>query len=383
MFGRTWKIFSVRGIPVQVDTSLLVMATLLGLGFYQQVTFEQPGLAPAGAIAFAAAETFAFFGSILFHEGAHAVVCRITDIQVRSITLFALGGFTSAHIEEKGPREEFLVAVVGPLSSLFLAVALRAVALTGAFGTAITDSLNNLAYLNLILGLFNLLPGFPLDGGRVLRSIVWGVSKNRATAAKVARYSGQIAGGGLIAWGGYQLSRGGFGAIFTLFIGFFLFQAARQAEDAEKLRSALEGAVVADAMGPPPVAVPPDITLTEALDRYLRGNEDRVFPVCEGTRLVGLLSFESASKVGQHDPLRPVREAMLPLSSTRVVTPETSLQRALHDLSGGGALVVDAAGNLAGVLGAAELESWAARGGDPQPPSQPQLPSEPPPRPDV
>lgn len=374
MFGRTWKVFSVHGIPIQVDTSWIVMAVIFVMGFYQTASIERPSLG-GGAVVFAVLETAAFFGSVLFHEAAHAIVCRINDIDVRSITLFALGGFTSAHIEEKGPREEFLVAIVGPLSSLLLAVLLRVAADTGAFGPLVTDSMRNLAFVNLLLGVFNLLPGFPLDGGRVLRSAVWGFTKNRATAAKVARYSGQAAGIALIGYGAYQFSRGGFGAFITMFIGFFLFQAARQAEDAERLRSVLAGARVADAMGPPPTSIPPDITLTEALDGYLRGSEDRRFPVCEGPRLLGVLSFDAASRVGQHDPLRPVRDAMLPVSAVRTVAPDISLQRAIHEVSGGSALVVDTAGNLVGVLGSQELQAWAARGspGEVQPPPRPDV----------
>jgi Zn-dependent protease/CBS domain-containing protein len=381
MFGRTWRIFKVSGIPVQVDTSWIVMAALFVMGFYQTATMRWPDLGLAGAICFALVETAAFFGSVLFHEGAHALVCRVNDIEVRSITLFALGGFTSAHIEEKGPREEFLVAVVGPLSSLLLAAGFAIVAEIGTFGPMVTGSLRNLAFVNLLLGAFNLLPGFPLDGGRVLRSAVWGATKNRRTAARVARYSGQTAGVLMIGFGGWQFARGGFGAIFTIFIGFFLFQAARQAEDAERLRAALEGSRVEDAMAPPPISIPADITLTEALDRFLRGNETRVFPVCEGTRLTGTLTFEAASRVGQHDPLRPVSDAMLPLSQTRVVASNLSLHRALADMEGG-ALVVDHGGNLVGVIGPNEVQAWAGRSQPLVPPPAPQEPPTPP-RPDA
>lgn len=381
MFGRTWKVFTVRGIPVQVDTSWIVMAAFFVYAFYNAAMVEQPQLGEAGALAFAVIEAAAFFGSILFHEGAHALVCRVNRIQVRSITLFALGGFTSAHIEEKGPKQEFLVAIVGPLSSLLLAVVFRLAAETGAFGPAVTDSLRTLAFVNMLLGLFNLLPGFPLDGGRVLRSAVWGATRNRAKAARVARWSGQIAGAGLMGFGAWQFFQGGFG-LFSIFIGFFLFQAAGQSEDAERVRRLLEGATVADAMGPPPASIPADLSLADALDDYLRGNEHQAFPVVDGGRLAGVLTFAGAARVGQHDPLRPVRDAMTPLDAAKVVEGSVPLGRAIHEIQGGGAaLVVDAFGALRGSLSPADVEAWARRRTDPGPPQAPQPPV--PPRPDA
>ena len=360
MFGKAWKIFSVGGVPVQVDASWVLIAALITYSFWWQTTTRHPTTSDTTTLAISLAAAALFFGSILLHEGAHAGMSRLQGIKVRSITLFLFGGVTSANVEEKGPGTEFLVAVVGPATSLALSGLFWVLGTAFAATPLVGDPLKYLAFVNLILAVFNIIPGYPLDGGRLLRSAVWGLTGKRGLAAKVAAWSGQLVGIALIAWGVLQFSRSGnfLGGIWSAYIGLFLIQAARQAEGQEKLRSMLEGALVRDAMSLPPAPVPASITLQQALDGYLRGHEDRIFPVVEGSRLVGLLTFPAAAAVGQHDPLRAVRDAMLPLDDVRTVQADEPLERAIPELQRGAALVLRGE-ELVGSISANDISRWA------------------------
>lgn len=391
--GKAWKVFSIRGIPVRVDTSWFLMAGVIVWSLWAGASTQ--GFGDGAALTIALSSTVLFFGSILLHEGAHAAMCRVRGIHVEAITLFALGGYTSAHLEDRSPGEEFLVAVVGPLSSAVLGVVMLTGgrALSGS-NPVIADALRQMGGLNLYLAAFNILPGYPLDGGRVLRAGVLGVSGNRMLAAKVAGWSGQVMGVAMIGVGGLAMAgvmNVDVNAPILMIIGFILLQGSRGTEHREELLQLLEGATVTDAMAPPPAPIAADLSLSQALDTHLRAHPDRTFPVVEGTHLVGLLTLEAAGRVGQHDPLSPVRAAMLPLGDVKCVRRDAPLAQALQQLSGGSALVLDGE-DLVGSLSVGDISRFAylrqhsatvtgRPAADDPPPPQPPEPI--PPRPDV
>src|SRR5918995_2708612 len=169
MFGTAWRVGRIAGIELRVDSSWVVIALLITYSMYLQASEVYPELSGGGAVGLGIGATVLFFGSVLVHELAHAVVAQARGIRVQDITLFLFGGATRARVESRGPGDEFLIALVGPLTSGLLAAGFGIVAsldlsrpLAGTFGY--------LAWTNLLLAAFNLVPGFPLDGGRLLRA---------------------------------------------------------------------------------------------------------------------------------------------------------------------------------------------------------------------
>lgn len=355
--GNRWKVATVRGIPLYVSTSWFVIAALYIWLRYEDLSrmFVQP--AEAATIAVLAAVLF--FGSVLLHEAAHAIMARSLDLPVSAITLVFWGGATETKASGKGPLGEFLVAFVGPATTL---------ALAGAFwlGEALTnglvaDTMGSLAVLSLIFAGFNALPGFPLDGGRMLLATVWGITGNRRTAMRAAGYGGIAVGvvvGGIAVW---MISSGDIGmAVFLGYVAMILISAGRGMDQRIALRDQLVRGTVADAMRPPPPAVPIEMSLVQALDGYLRGADGQAFPVVDAGRVVGTISIESARKVGGRDPTRPVRDGVRPLAQTPVVAPTETLDDALEWLAGREGLVL-CDGVLVGALGPADVERWYRR----------------------
>ena len=355
--GKRWKVATVRGIPLYVSTSWFVIAGLYVWSRYDSYTrqFVEPGEAATVAVLGAVL----FFGSVLLHEAAHAVMARWLDLPVSGITLVFWGGATETKASAKGALGEFLVAFVGPATTLVLAGVFRiGEALTNGL---VADTMGSLAVLSLIFAAFNALPGFPLDGGRMLLAIAWGVSRSRRIGMRVAGYGG-ITVGVLIAGAAiWTLSTGDpFTALFLGYVAMMMITAGRQMEQRIAARDQLVKGRVADAMRPPPPAVPIDISLVQALDDYLRGADGRTFPVVDAGRVVGTVSLESARKVGARDPMRPVRDGVQPLNQTPVVGPDETLDDAAEWLGGRDGLVLRD-GVLVGEIGPDDVERWYRR----------------------
>lgn len=230
MFGTSWRVGRVAGIEVRVDSSWAVIALLVTYTMYLRSSIVYPELSGAGAVGIAVLATVLFFGSVLVHELAHALVSQARGIRVQDITLFLFGGATRARVDSRGPGDEFLITVVGPLTSLLLAglFGLGNLAGRGALPPSLVGTLGYLAWTNLLLAAFNLVPGFPLDGGRLLRSAIWKATGNLRRATRIASVAGQGAGWLLVAAGVVALLAGNLaGGIWYAFIGWFLVQAAR------------------------------------------------------------------------------------------------------------------------------------------------------------
>jgi len=350
------------------------------------------GVANASALGQAVLTAGLFTLSILGHEGAHAAMCRVRRIHVEGVTLVMWGGYTTARTEDKGAKEEFLVAVVGPLASLAIGSAMIVVGDALRMSNQVLGgTVRFMGAVNIMLAVFNMIPGYPMDGGRVLRSIVLGISKSRLTAARVSEAGGQIVGGLLMALGVMSFTgsiKSPISGLWLVFIGLMILQSARGSVQRERLMILLEGGLVSDAMSPPPASIPADMTLSQALDQYLRGREDETFPVVEGQRLVGLLGFNTAAAVGQHDPLRAVREAMTGLGEVHTVQEDDPLSHALQELNGRVGLVLRGE-DLVGTFGSSDVQRYATAKAEGMaspataPPPLPPAPGWTPPRPDV
>ena len=371
MFGRGWRIGSIGGVPITLDASWVWVAIPITYTLYVRVELTNPHLGELEALGLALVAAVLFFGSVLVHELAHAAVARAKGLPVFGIRLLFWGGATETPADRGGATAQLLISAVGPLSNgllalLFWRLSLAAAdpfpPLAGVFGYT--------ALVNAMVSGLNLLPGYPLDGGQILRALVWRATGSRTKGSRVAGWVGVGVGVALVGLGIVEVRRGNAGfAIWLAFIGWFLIQAARGAERRERLRERLARGRAVEAMGPPPPLVPAGISLTEALDRYLRGHEGEVFPVVDDGRLVGAVSFASARRVGQEDPLRPVRDALLPSDALRTVEAGTGLDRVAEIVASGRPAIVLAEGRPVGRIEADDLARWLARAsGDPAEP---------------
>jgi len=360
VFGRTWRVARIGGIDVRIDSSLIIVAALIGFSEYTNYTDFANHVQHGTAVWLAVAGTALFFLSILLHELAHAGMATARGLPVSGITLYMLGGATSVALEDKGPADEFLTTVVGPGTSFALAGVFYL--LSHSLHRPLSIVFADLAFVNLFLAVFNLIPGFPLDGGRLLRAIVWRVTGNIDRATQIAGTVGMVFGAGLVAFGVWAtLTTGWIFSLWSALIGWFLFSTARTSIRQIRLRRVLADAVVREAMAAPPRTVPADMTLISALDDYLRGNEGQGFPVVEdGDRVIGVLTMASASEVGQDEPFRPVRDAMVPMPDVMTVRAEEPLKEVLPQLTGRAALVLSDDGRLVGAIQPADVNRWLA-----------------------
>jgi Zn-dependent protease len=367
MFGTSWRVGRIAGIEVRVDSSWVVIALLITYSMYLRASILYPELSGGGAVALGILATVLFFGSVLVHELAHAVVSQARGIRVQDITLFLFGGATRARVESRGPGDEFVIALVGPLTSGILA---------GLFGIAaglgddvlsrpLVGTLGYLAWVNLLLAGFNLVPGFPLDGGRLLRSAIWKATGSIGRATRVASLSGQAVGWLLVAGGVAWLLAGDLaGGIWFAFIGWFLVQAARSSYQELQLRDMLRGVEAEDVMAGDLLRIPPDLSLQDAVDDYFMRYDHGAFPVDEHGRTVGLLTLRGVRRVPREQwPTRRVRDHMVPLGDQVVVAPHARMDDVLGKLQDGeaGRVLVVQDGEVVGIITPTDLTRWLRR----------------------
>jgi Zn-dependent protease/CBS domain-containing protein len=358
-----WKIATIRGVPLYLASSFVWIALLYTYSLYVEFSRGSVALDDTAALLLALFSAVLFFGSILAHELAHAGVARAFGLPVAGITLLFWGGATETKADLKGPRGEFLVSAAGPATSLAIGGLFWLISRGLAdVNPAFAEAFRYVGYVNVLLAGLNAIPGYPLDGGRVLQSAVWAVTKNRATGTRVAGWAGMIVGVGFAAFG---LSRlGGSNpivGIWFLFLAWILISTGRGTENRLRLRLELAKGRARDAMRPPPDAVPADMSLADVLRDYLRGSEHDVFPVVEGDRVIGTISMTSARRVGGRNPLRPARDGIVPLASARSVRADDGLDDALDLLGGQEGMVLDDDGRLVGSIAPQDVERWYQR----------------------
>jgi Zn-dependent protease/CBS domain-containing protein len=348
------RIGRVFGIPIFVHVSWLV---IFGLVTWTLATTyfpdRYPGLAPRGYWLRGVVSALLFFVSILLHELGHAVVALRHGIGIQSITLFIFGGVARLDRDPDDGGTEFKVAVAGPLVSLALGVLFYLGALAPGLSEAAHSVARYLAFINVAVAVFNLVPAFPLDGGRLLRGFLWRFAgKRRATRVAAGAGTGfaylLIAGGLLTLFMGHSVA-----GIWYVMIGWFLREASVGAARELKFDQALAGLHVGDAMTPEVDALPADISLQEAVqDHFLRTGFGG-YPVRRGESVVGLLCLRDVMR--QPTDAREttsVQAVMTPIDDRLVVTPDAPLTEATAKLSeaGTGRLLVMLEGRLVGLL---------------------------------
>jgi len=367
MFGTSWRVGRIAGIEVRVDSSWVVIALLITYSLYLRFSLVYPSLSTGGAVGIAILAAVLFFGSVLVHELAHALVSQARGIRVQDITLFLFGGATRARVESRGPGDEFLIAVVGPLTSGLLAALFWVVDVLGrdVLSRPLVGAFGYLAWVNLLLAGFNLVPGFPLDGGRLLRSAIWKATGSFGRATRIASVAGQAVGWLLVAGGvAYLLAGNLAGGIWFAFIGWFLVQAARASYEELQLRHLLRGVEARDVMASNLLRIPPDLTLQDAVEDYFMRYDHGAFPVEEQGRTIGLLTLRGVRRVpGDLWPTGRVRDHMLPLGDQVVVAPDARMDQVMGKLEDGGAgrVLVAEDGEVVGIITPSDLTRWLRR----------------------
>ncbi len=366
MLGHSWRLGRIWDVEVRIDASWVIIALLVAYSLFLQFGATYPSLRDPGAIALAAASTLLFFASVLVHELTHALVARRLGMPVQGITLFVFGGVTQADVGSRGPRQEFLVSVVGPASSIVLGALFWGLAVLGdrVLSAPLAGALGYLGWVNLILAGFNLVPGYPLDGGRIFRSAVWGATGDVGRATRAATVSGQLIGYALIA-GGFLLVFGGalIGGVWFVAIGWFLAQSARASYQQERLLRLLTGVDADGVMERPLRSVPGELSVRDAVDQYLVACDQSVFPVERGGATVGVLTAAAVREVPR-DEWAAVRadEAMRPIDRRNVVGPHASIQDVVERFQAGMPyLLVESGHRLVGVVTPDDLGRWLRR----------------------
>jgi Zn-dependent protease len=359
----------IAGIPVGANWSVLLIAALFAWSLAGSILPGLvPGLAPSTYWLAAVAATGLFLGSLLAHEVGHALVARRSGLRVRGITLWLLGGVAQLEDEPASPGDDLRVAIVGPAISLGLAVgfgvAAAALGLLGAPSLAVAV-LGWLAVGNVALALFNLIPAAPLDGGRVLRALLWRRHGNRARAAVTAATAGQVTGGVLIGYGLLGVLTGwGIGTPWTVLVGWFLVAAARQEREHTRVRDGLAGVRIADVMTPTTVLAPAWLTVDALLRDHAAAAAAVPLRTFEGqpAGVVTIAALEAVPPAQRH--LMRAGDVAVPAWAVAVARPDEPLSALLGRLRGGSgvAVVVAGGGELVGVVTQAQVARVVAAG---------------------
>ncbi|MEJ2670767.1 MAG: site-2 protease family protein, partial [Deltaproteobacteria bacterium] len=358
MFGKRIKLFKLLGFEVSIDLSWIIIAGLvtwsLAAGLFP---YLYPGLEQQTYWFMGIVGALGLFASIVAHEFCHSLVARKFGMPMKGITLFIFGGVAEMGDEPPTAKAEFFMAIVGPLSSIAIGAVFYGIYRIGA-SSGWTDPVNAviyyLAYINGILAAFNLLPAFPLDGGRVLRSILWGAKGNLRWATRVSSTIGSAFGIGLIVLGIFQFIYGNIiGGVWMFLIGMFLRHAAQMSYQQLLVRKALEGESVRRFMNTNPVAVQDSITVEQLVEDYIYKYHYKMFPVMSGDKLVGCITTKQVKEIPReawnHET---IREAASACSQANTVSPDTDAVKTLAMMtqSGVSRMLVVEGGRLLGVV---------------------------------
>jgi Zn-dependent protease/predicted transcriptional regulator len=363
--GSGTKILTVGGIDIYVNWSWLIAILIVtwSVGDFFRATYPAWSLGTAYALGLLSGVLL--FATVLIHELAHSFTARANGLPVSSITLFIFGGVSNLTRESQSPKIEFLVAVAGPLTSLVLSGIFYVLYLAVRSGPSeVTAVLGYLASVNLILAIFNLIPGFPLDGGRVLRSIVWGVTGNLRRATHIASNIGNgfgylfIIAGLLEAFVGADIVAG----IWLAFIGWFLHNAATAGYQQAVMDRVLLGVDVRNVMDPAPLGVGPGVSVQEAVATYMMARGIRALPVSgpDGA-LLGLVTLSDIQRIPRDDwSATPVGNVMTPTTELQTTSPDAGLREALAAMAehNYNQLPVVADGRLVGMLNRGHVLQW-------------------------
>jgi Zn-dependent protease/CBS domain-containing protein len=357
MFGRGIKLFRLFGFTIRIDLSWLILAILVAWSLAKGLfPSYYSGLASNVYWWMGVAGALGLFVSIVFHEFWHSIVARRYGLPISGITLFIFGGVSEMTEEPREPKTEFFMAIAGPLSSFFLGLVfyLIAVAQGGSWPLPVRGVLVYLASINALLGIFNLLPAFPLDGGRVLRSILWKAKGNLRWATRIASKIGTGFALGMIFMGILSFFTGNLiGGIWWFLIGLFLRNASQMSYRQVLIRRALEGEHVRRFMKPDVVTVNPSTSLEELLHGYVYRHHFKMYPVVENGKLLGVVSLPQLKEIPRDEwSKRTVGEIAERCTDGNTIDPNADAVSALERMgqSKNSRLVVVAGGKVVGIL---------------------------------
>jgi len=327
------RVGRVLGIPIFVDFSwVLIFVAVCYLLSEQVFKVDHTDWTTTESWTAGILTSILFFASVVLHELAHSAVAQAYKIRVLSITLFIFGGLARISREPTKAMQEFNIAVAGPLASGLLAAVFFGLSLLFPGKEKFGVPLEYLARANAILALFNLLPGFPLDGGRMFRAIVWGATKDFSRATRIAGASGKLISYALIAYGLVSLFRGNYGEIWYVLIGFYLLNAAQMSVAQVTIRESLTGLHASDVMSQEVPTIPANMSLEEYSNEALRTGR-RVHIVTMGDRLSGMMNVTALNQVPRDEwTMNSVQAVMVPRDKIIWAAPEEPLIRLLERL---------------------------------------------------
>ena len=331
----------IAGISIGLHYSWFIIAFLITLSLIGRFSAVMPKWSSATVWSAAIVTGLLFFVALLLHELAHSLLAKSRGLRVRAITLFALGGVSQIESEAPDAKSEFWIAIVGPLASLVIGVVCLLLArstgwiLNSEPRTPISAVLVWLGYINLMLAAFNLVPGYPLDGGRVLRALIWWNTHSIDRSTRIAARVGQVVAFLFIFLGLYQFFLGkNFGGLWLAFIGWFLLDASRSSYAQVEITEGIRDRRVSDIMDRDFSTVEAHLSLQDFVHRYLLASGRRCFVVVQDNNLAGLITTKEVSGVERDRwPQTSVQSVMRPLSQLRTVMPDTPAIRALEIMS--------------------------------------------------
>lgn len=363
MFGKRLNLCTFAGIRIGVDISWIFIAILLSwtlaAGYFP---YLYPGLSPQVYWTMGVLGMLGLFVCILLHELGHALVAKHYKLPISQITLFIFGGVAEIKKEPTSPKVEFLMAIAGPLVSILLVVLLATLTYLGIHAhwpIVIVGVAKYLAMINAVIVIFNLIPAFPLDGGRIFRALLWWWKKDFSWATRIASRLGSGFGYLLIFLGIFSTLTGNFiTGMWFIILGWFLSRAASGSRSQLALGKQLEHETVGRLMTKNPITVPPDISISDFIEDYVYTSHHHLYPVVSKSTLLGTISLtevKSLPKKAWKSTL--VQDLMTPRSALRTVSPHTTALQALHLMQQNETstlLVVDS-NRLVGILTAPSL----------------------------
>lgn len=370
MFGRSYPLFKLFGFQISIDASWFILVVLvtwsLATGPFSQ---DPPGISNAGRWIMGAAGAFGLFASIVLHELGHSIAARKCGMRMKGITLFIFGGVAEMTDEPPNATAEFIVAIAGPIVSVVLGglfLLVSAFADTMMIPPAAAKVIWYLGFINLVLVVFNMIPAFPLDGGRVLRALLWHLKKDLRWATRITATLGSGFGAALIVLGVlFAITGNLIAGVWWVVLGLFLRGAAGMSYQQVVLRKALQGEPIARFMRTDLVTVPPDLTISELVEQYVYRTQHKLYPVVDdrGT-LVGCVTINAIKQLPQDQwQTTRVTELLKPCNETNTVHPQTDAMNALAMLNRTGSsrlMVVDETGRLVGVVALKDLLGFLA-----------------------
>jgi len=332
------KLGRILGVEIGLHYSWFIIALLITFSLAAQFRQHNPEWGETLSWALAVVTALLFFASIVVHELSHAAVAKARGLPVRSITLFALGGVAQIEREATDAKTEFWMGIVGPITSLLIGAICLGIALVSGWTPSEFPSkplpamLMWLGYINIVLAVFNMIPGFPLDGGRVLRAIVWWINGDSNQATKIAARVGQLVALGFIVLGIWRFFGGaGIGGLWVTFIGWFLLVASRESYAQVAVTEGLRNVRVADVMSRDYPTVDGHSNLQTFVEEHLVRAGRRCFVVTLNGRAEGIITPKEVSEVERNRwPYTTVDEVKRPLDQIRTVAPDALVTKALE-----------------------------------------------------